>query len=57
VLFFVWWISLWNVVDSDDLIKDLWTHGLIMPRFNVGEYMRKRKQMEEKKTRAKGTKQ
>lgn len=49
VLFFVWWISIWNLVYSHDLIKDLRLHGLNMPRFNIGEYRRKRKQMEEKK--------
>lgn len=50
VLFFVLWISLWNVVHSKDLVRDLRliNIGLAMPRFKVGAYMNKRKQMEER---------
>ena len=31
------------------MLRDLRLYGLIMPRFNVGEYMRKRKVMEARK--------
>jgi hypothetical protein len=49
LLVFVWSISLWNTVYSHDEVKDLSPNiGVTMPRFNIGAYRRKRKQMEEK---------
>lgn len=48
-LFFVWSISLWNIVYLHDEVKELSPNIVVtMPRYNVGAYMRKRKQLEEK---------
>lgn len=49
LLFFVLSISPWNIVYLRDEVKELSPNIVVtMPRFNVGAYMRKRKQMEEK---------
>ena len=49
LLFFVWSISLWNIVYLHDEVKELLPNIVVtMPRFNFGAYMRKRKQLEEK---------
>ena len=52
LLFFVFWISLWKVPNSDCFVASHFAHlaeiDVRMPRFNVGAYMRKRKQMEER---------